>query len=332
MKKQAIVSRIFIIMIMLIAGCGDSSYDSRKGISITATSPTAWEYSGEYLEFVINIGSPNETSENISVYFEATGTGFERNDIQSNPYLQQGYVEIPPGSQTAVIMIEGFTGNGVIEETQAIRLRLTGCSSGEYPIGTESEATAIIMDGDGEIVTDIDGNFYHTVLIGSQTWMVENLKTSRFRNGKLISESWCYDNDPYKVDIYGRLYSWYAVMDIRGLAPAGWHVPTEEEWKQLFDYLGGEGVAGGKLKAATLWQSPNTGATNESGFTAFPGGLRRGDGSFASFGSSGTFWSASENAYGYGPYCCGMTYNSSFVISYNTDKKLNAFSVRCIRD
>ncbi len=330
MKKQAVVSRIFII-IVLLAGCGACKNYSHKSISITATSPSAWEYAGEHLQFVIDIGSPNETSESIRVYFEATGTGLERSDIQSNPYLQQGYVEIPPGSQTAVIMIEGFAGNGVIEETQTIELKLTGCSNTEYLIGAESEAIAIIMDGDGEIVRDIDGHVYHTVVIGSQTWMVENLQTTRFRNGDPIAESWYYGDDIFKGDLYGKLYSWYAAMDIRGLAPEGWHVPTETEWRQLIDYLGGEASAGGKLKATTLWQSPNTGATNASGFTAFPGGLRRSDKVFDTFGTNGYFWTASEST-DYGPYSCALAHDDQYAFCFYTQDKLLALSVRCVKD
>jgi uncharacterized protein (TIGR02145 family) len=187
------------------------------------------------------------------------------------------------------------------------------------------------MDGDGPTVTDIDGNGYRTVLIGAQTWMAENLKTNSFRNGDRINERWCYNNDYNYFDDYGMLYSWYAVMDIRGLAPVGWHVPTEEEWRQLIDYLGGESIAGGKLKATTLWKSPNTGATNESGFTAVPGGFRRNDGSFDGLGERGSFRNAAGDYY--------ENLGLSMVLNYNwsdafilTGSKTLGFSVRCVRD
>ena len=148
------------------------------------------------------------------------------------------------------------------------------------------ERTAFISN---RLVTDIDGNVYQTVTIGTQVWMVENLKTTRYIDGTAIpldtnSSTWgglttpgyCWYNDSAIYgNTYGALYNWYAVNTGK-LAPAGWHVPTDSEWTVLTTYLGGETVAGGKLKdtGTTYWQSPNTGATNASGFLALPGGFR----------------------------------------------------------
>lgn len=157
-------------------------------------------------------------------------------------------------------------------------------------------------------------NDLKTVKIGNQVWMAENLNVDLFRNGDPISEvksneewerarkrgkpAWCYyNNNPKSGKKYGKLYNWYAVSDLRGLAPEGWHIPNREEWVSLFDYLGGKEVAGGKLKEAgtTNWHSPNKGATNESGFSALPGGYRLGDnGIFGLIGDSSQFWSATE--------------------------------------
>jgi uncharacterized protein (TIGR02145 family) len=172
----------------------------------------------------------------------------------------------------------------------------------------------------GETVADIDGNVYRTVKIGNQWWMAENLKVTRYRNGdaipnvedagewaSLISGAYCYyDNDPSNADIYGRLYNWYAINDSRNIAPVGWHVPTDDEWKELeiflgispadvdgIDYRGTE--EGGKLKEAgtSHWKSPNTGANNSSGFTALPGGSRKYDGEFPGvIGENALFWSS----------------------------------------
>lgn len=329
------LSVLLAFIMIFFAGCGSSSNDSQdspNGVSITATQPTAWEGSDDYLEFIIDLGSPNGTTQSIFVYFEASGTGLERDDIDGLPSLQQEYVEIPPGSQTATIKLEGFTSDGSITETQPIKISLTGCSSADFPIGSSSQATAIIMDGDGEVVYDIDGNRYRTVLIGSQTWMVENLETYSFRNGDRIYESWSCNNDYNNDSIYGRLYNWYVIMDIRGLAPDGWHVPTKEEWQQLIDYLGGESIAGGKLKATTLWKSPNTGATNESGFSAFPGGARRSDGVFLFFGEWGLFWNIAGDSYENFVTSESLNYARSTAYFDPGMPKNLGISVRCIRD
>jgi uncharacterized protein (TIGR02145 family) len=157
-------------------------------------------------------------------------------------------------------------------------------------------------------VTDIDGNVYHTVTIGTQTWMAEDLKTTRYRNGDSIgttnpdtfdisSESapkyqWAYNGDESNVATYGRLYTWYAATDKRTIAPAGWHVPTNAEWDTLTNYLGGKIAAQAKLKEAGTkhWNSPNDG-TNESGFTALPGGNHWGN-KFLGMGEFTHWWTA----------------------------------------
>jgi uncharacterized protein (TIGR02145 family) len=130
-----------------------------------------------------------------------------------------------------------------------------------------------------------DGKVYKTVKIGSQTWMAENLAY------KASSGCWAYKNDQSKVATYGYLYNWETAKNV---APAGWHLPSDAEWETLVNYLGGESVPGGKMKSTTGWNSPNTGATNESGFNALPAGYRSNDdGSFYYLGSSTYFWSSS---------------------------------------
>ena len=161
-------------------------------------------------------------------------------------------------------------------------------------------------------VTDIDGNVYKTVTIGNQVWMAADLKTTRYRNGDPIgttspatldigSEStpkyqWAYAGDESTVATYGRLYTWYAATDSRNVCPAGWHVSTDAEWQTLIDFLGGDKAAQGKLKEAgtTHWHSPNTDATNESGFTALPGGNRFNNEPFAGLGYGSHWWTATE--------------------------------------
>ncbi len=187
---------------------------------------------------------------------------------------------------------------------------------------------------------------YETVTIGNQVWMVKNLDVDHYRNGDQISEvrdqnewslnekgAWCYyDNSSDSGVKYGKLYNWYAVIDPRGLAPAGFHIPSDEEWSILNTYLGGVGIAGGKLKESDLthWFSPNIGATNESGFSALPGGMRFSDSPYGFVGSHGVWWSTSgDNVSG---VWCRYLYHDNAGMGRNHGAKKNAFSVRCIKD
>jgi uncharacterized protein (TIGR02145 family) len=198
-------------------------------------------------------------------------------------------------------------------------------------------------------VTDIDGNIYKTITIGTQTWMAENLRTTKYRNGvaipnvtdstawtSLTTGAWCnYNNDASNVQRkYGKLYNWYAATDSRNIAPTGWHVPFDAEWSTLTTYLGGEAVAGDKLKETGTcnWLNPNTGATNETGFSALPGGVRSyGDGTlFGGVGYRGYWWSATEGSTSYA-WLRYIYYTDSGVYRGGYDKT-DGFSVRCVRD
>jgi uncharacterized protein (TIGR02145 family) len=195
-------------------------------------------------------------------------------------------------------------------------------------------------------VSDIDGNKYHTVTLGNQVWMVENLKTTRYKNGDAIPNitdqtawvnlgtgAYCdYANNPDNSQIYGRLYNWYAVNDSRKLAPEGWHIATYEEWSTLIDYLGGSEVAGGKLKESGLehWLSPNTDASNETGFTALPGGERNYNFDFRNYKNYGYWWCASESDIKSGLSI--ILYYQTGTAATNIYLKANGYSVRCIKD
>jgi uncharacterized protein (TIGR02145 family) len=195
-------------------------------------------------------------------------------------------------------------------------------------------------------VTDIDGNVYQTIKIGDQWWMAENLKVTHYRNGDPIPNvtdagvwsgldtgACCnYNNEEGNVPVYGRLYNWYTVNDGRNIAPEGWHVPSDGEWQIMADYLGGDAVAGGKMKetGTTHWVSPNTGATNESGFTALPGGFRNMSGAFYVMTYSAYFWSSTE-------YTSGRAWYRSLIydlagLSRDYSSRTSGFSVRCVRD
>jgi uncharacterized protein (TIGR02145 family) len=182
-------------------------------------------------------------------------------------------------------------------------------------------------------------------IICDQDWMVKNLDVDHYRNGDPIPQvtdqsawiglktgAWCYyNNDPANGAIYGKLYNWYAVSDPRGLAPVGWHVPSYDELTTLRECLGGLFIAGGKMKATTLWNSPNTGATNESGFTGLPGGNRSGYvGTFSAVNEWGYFWSSTE--YIIGEVWLGLLRNFDAFFHISTFNKTTGLSVRCIRD
>ncbi len=214
----------------------------------------------------------------------------------------------------------------------------------------------------GEMGTDIDGNIYNTVKIGSQVWMAENLKTTRYRNGDLIGTTnpatyditgestpkyqWAYDGNDSNVTIYGRLYTGYAVADSRNVCPTGWHVPTDTEWTTLTDYLtnngygwGGSGTLIGKSMAATWgWMSCQYAGTigndqagnNSSGFTALPGGSRNPNGKSYYVGEYGTWWSSTDFS-SIAAYHRNMYNEGSSVLRSNMGKE-NGISVRCLKD
>jgi uncharacterized protein (TIGR02145 family) len=197
-----------------------------------------------------------------------------------------------------------------------------------------------------QTLKDIDGNVYKTVTIGKQIWMAENLKTTKFNDGTLISLvsedqawgalttpalSWYNRDEAANKNKYGALYNWYTVSTNK-LCPKGWHVPSDAEWTTLTTFLGGESIAGGKLRETgiTHWEKPNTGATNESGFTTLPGGYRNNHGAFANVGFFGFWWSATEN-FPTASWCRTMGCTGSDILRIFSLKK-NGYSVRCIKD
>jgi uncharacterized protein (TIGR02145 family) len=193
----------------------------------------------------------------------------------------------------------------------------------------------------GPDVTDIDGNVYHSVIIGSQTWMTENLKVTHFLNGEPIpnitdSVTWCdlstgsaycdYYNDANNSTVYGRLYNMHAIYDQKRIAPNGWHVAMYSDWNELINYLGGDQVAGGKLKeqGTSHWNSPNAGATNETGFSALPGGMRS-SGSFIEVKSVARWWCEGT--------VMSIFYNSTDGHIFNGEFEFTeGMSVRCVKD
>ena len=224
------------------------------------------------------------------------------------------------------------TSQGDATETKTGFIEVT-----QLPGGCESLTT----------VTDADGNTYSVVTIGSQCWMGENLKTSKFRDGSAIpevtdNEQWknqltpafCwYNNDNSNDATYGKLYNWFAIEDARGICPDGWHVPSDAEYAVLTKYLGSaDDVAGGRLKeeGTANWAAPNEMASNSSGFTGLPGGMRFQEGQFDHMGKNGLFWSSRRESESLAFYLT-LTYNNA--ASYRTYiYKRSGFSCRCVKD
>jgi len=234
---------------------------------------------------------------------------------------------------------------------------ITGCKKDDdkpLVVPTINQSNGIVFNPNLTYgtVTDIDGTVYKTITIGSksakatQTWMAENLKVIKYNNGDSIPSvtenvgwsnqtdgAYCiYENTSSNTAVYGVLYNWYAIDDSRNICPAGWHVPTDGEWTALSTILGGDSIAGGKMKetGTTHWVSPNEGATNESGFTAVPSGFRNYAGAFGSLTYYNFWWSATEasisNAYYRGTACNHVMLNNA-----DADKR-QGFSVRCLKD
>jgi uncharacterized protein (TIGR02145 family) len=199
-----------------------------------------------------------------------------------------------------------------------------------------------------------DGSvIYEEIKIGNQIWMTKNLNLDKFRNGDSIPQAktaeewikvgkngepaWCYyDNDPANGDRYGKLYNFYAVNDPRGLAPEGWKIPSDEDWTRLTDFLGGESVAGKKMKSTEFWEDNDEGesgnGTDESGFSGFPGGARFFDGSYSNYGYTGYWWSATEfQEQSDTALLLILGYTRDFNLEIEALDKANGFFVRCVK-
>jgi len=205
----------------------------------------------------------------------------------------------------------------------------------------------VSFHSNAQTVTDIDGNVYNTVTIGTQKWMQENLKTTHFNNGDEIPTTtlsiyndttsvyqWAYNFDTSNVNIYGRLYTWFVVFNTRNVCPVGWHVPDNSDWDTLRNFLGGEFVAGGKMKemGTAHWFSTDSTVSNSSGFTGLGGGMGRPT-MFINLDKIGVFWSAT-------PFGITSTFPRGFnyyLLAHNNDLHQsvsvahNGQSIRCIK-
>ena len=232
--------------------------------------------------------------------------------------------------------------------TTGDRLKFTGTSGNYKTIITDVPASNKTINFNFVACRDADFNIYPVVTIGSQVWMAENLKTTKYNDGTtaltnvtdnttwagLSAGAYCdYSNTPTYSTTYGRLYNWYAVASTnpKNVCPTGWHVATDAEWTTMETFLGGPTITGSKLKeTGTIhWSSPNT-ATNETGFTALPGGYRSQSGSFGLMGSNGYWWTSTQGTASSG-YYRNILNSSSNILSADYDKHAGFF-VRCVKD
>ncbi|HCS20487.1 MAG TPA: hypothetical protein DIW47_07990 [Bacteroidetes bacterium] len=198
-------------------------------------------------------------------------------------------------------------------------------------------------------LVDIDNNRYATIQIGTQNWMAENLKTSRYSNGDslpyilenwkwylLDSGAWCYySHDSSKNALFGKMYNWYAATDPRNICPKGWHVPTGHDWLILATNLGGRDIAGSKMKSTLKghWYGGNAGATNESGFSALPGGKRGIDASFSLLTYRSIFWATDENSdHMDRASSMELAWNGYGSYEDNGEYKYYGLCIRCVED
>lgn len=191
---------------------------------------------------------------------------------------------------------------------------------------------------------DQDNNVYRTIKIGDQEWMVENLRTTRYRNGDSLTEitdnqgwsainfgAYCYyKNNQFNNCSYGKLYNWYAISDSRNIAPEGWHVPTEDDWQVLENYLRTNQASQLKTKGTDYWLTPNTNANNNTGFSALPGGNRTDDGYFSLMTYSGLWWTSTKYDDKSALVRFMMFNNESIKRCANTYK--TGLSIRCVKD
>ena len=263
----------------------------------------------------------------------------------ANPTIANNKISQGTGIGTFSGTITGLT-PATLYYYKAYATNSVGTSYGEVYSCKPSFYTKHVNAGS---VTDIDNNTYSTVTIGTQTWMVENLKTTRYRNGDAIenvtdSVAWCakstgawcnYRNDANNGANYGKLYNWYAAVDTRNIAPVGWHVASDTEWETLINNLGGDLVAGEKLKEGGLdhWLM-ECNSTNESGFTALPGGwrLKTFNGAFNYIGNTGIYWTNKDAGTGGSEaFSFGFDYGASSTMKSSFNKK-DGMSIRCIKD
>ena len=240
---------------------------------------------------------------------------------------------------------------GTLYHVRAYATNSTGTAYGsEYTFTTKTPNVKFNSSVTYGTLTDLDGNTYKTIIIGTQEWMAENLKSTKFNDGSsitLLASSaqwtnnlypaycWLNNNDTLYHNIYGAYYNWFAVSTGK-LCPAGWHVPSDDEWQLMMDFLGGTDNAGSKIKetGANNWTNSNSDATNSTGFTALPSGMRESaDGNFSGQGYFGGWWSTKESDPSpMSKAWIRWIHGDTTIVASNSVYKIDGFNVRCLKN
>jgi uncharacterized protein (TIGR02145 family) len=320
-------------LLIIVSGCKKKSEDSSTSGPVPVVQTVG---SGNILLNTVNFDG-NVTNDGGSF---VTKRGFCWSSTEANPTILNFSVESGAGAGPFTALLEGLAGQTTFH-VRAFATNSNGTGYGSSFVVTTIDTT----------VTDIDNNHYRVVQIGSQVWMAENLKTRDYNDYLYIpwyadNTTWSnldtpgltwYNNDEATYGAkYGILYNWYTVNTGK-LAPAGWHVPTEAEWNTMINTCGGTEYAGGKLKSTGtiqsgtgIWNTPNQGASNSTGFSAFPGGDRFGNGGFYDLGNYCIFWTSTEKSTS-DASCLSLSYTNTGAIMTQSSKTLG-YSVRCMRD
>jgi len=325
-----------------------------EGIMSLLSDTRTHGYSVRCIKDDTNVAIPTvNTMSATSITSTSAKVSCEITNIGGSSVLERGFywgTSANPEINGEKLEIENGTGIGIFtSDLSALNPNTTyyikAYATNSFGIAYSNQVSFSTTGETAGTVTDIDGNIYNTIAIGTQVWMVENLKTTRYKDGTniphitnddvwalLTSSGYCwYNNNINNKNTYGALYNWEAVKTGK-LAPQGWHVPTDVELIVLANYLGGEDIAGGKLKetGTSHWASPNTGANNDSKFSALPGGLRFFNGSFDGINLVGLWWSSSEKDTNDAWY--RYLSNEDIRIDRNINGKMAGLSVRCIKD
>jgi uncharacterized protein (TIGR02145 family) len=315
--KICIYSLAITVVLLILAGSCKKKDDNNNSTSNSQIPVVTTEVVSNIAQNTATCGG-NVTSQGSSLV-NIRGICWS---TSSNPTISDSHTTDGNGTGSFTSNITGLTANTPYN-VRAYATNSAGTSYGSQVSFTTTGGSAGEPCPGMPTITDTrDGQVYPTVQIGSQCWLQKNLNYS-------TGNSWCYDNNSSNCNTYGRLYDWQTAL---GACPSGWHLPSDADWTALIDFLGGEYIAGGKMKEAGTahWSSPNTGATNSSGFTALPGGFRSDNGNFYNLTSTATFWSSTVSS-STAVWTRNLYYNQVGV--YRDEYlKTNGFSVRCVHD